>query len=79
MDGIYQIRESKMPTPEEIETAKRMASEPRVNDIYPYARIAESPVPAITAIECIKQSYGWSEGDWCQWIQEACSAHERKR
>ncbi len=67
-----------MPNPEQIEVAKRMATEPRTNDIYPYARIADSPVPWVTAVECIKRSYGWPEGDWCKWIEEACAAHANK-
>lgn len=67
-----------MPSHEQIEAAKRIATEERQNDIYPYARIAESPVPWVTAVECIKNCYGWAEGDWCQWIEQACSAHANK-
>jgi hypothetical protein len=60
------------PTPEEIQAARELATAPRQNDIYPYERIADSPVPWITAIECIKRSYQQPEGDWCQWIETAC-------
>jgi hypothetical protein len=67
-----------LPSDAQIDQAKRMAVEPRINDVYPYARIQQSPVPWITVVECIKECYGLADGDWCKWIQEAAWAHENR-